>query len=225
MNDQHLSPAADHATTDQPDAARPDAVRPDAVQPDAVQPDAVQPITVVISRRVIKGKEEEFEALSTRMTERASRFPGYMGADMFRPASADDPEYRIIFKFASREDLARWERSDDRSEILEQIESLLVTPSEREVTSGIVTWFTLPGRNPVKPPPRLKMTLVSWLALYPTVTLIFFLFGDLLAQLPLLLRTLVVTGVVMPAMTYVLMPRFTRWFAFWLYPDRDRNIR
>ncbi|MBS97498.1 MAG: antibiotic biosynthesis monooxygenase [Oceanospirillaceae bacterium] len=183
------------------------------------------PVTVVISRRVIKGKEAEFEALSSQMTERAATFPGYMGADMFRPASSHDPEYRIIFKFASAEDLERWERSGDRTEILEKIESLLASPSEREITSGIVTWFTLPGHNPVKPPPRSKMTLVSWLALYPTVTLIFFLFGELLAEVPLLLRTLLVTGVVMPLMTYVLMPRFTRWFAFWLYPERDRNIR
>ncbi|AOY89179.1 antibiotic biosynthesis monooxygenase [Marinobacter salinus] len=186
---------------------------------------SMEPLTVVVSRRVKKGNQEAFEALSSKMTERASRFPGYLGTAMFRPASPDDPEYRIVFKFRDRESLAAWEASEERAELLEQIESLLVQPSEREVTSGIVTWFTLPGQNPVKPPPKWKMTIVSWLALYPSVTLVFVLFGDLLAQVPLLLRTMLVTIVVMLLMSYVLMPRMTRWFAFWLFPLKDRKYR
>lgn len=187
--------------------------------------DSTAPLTVVVSRRVRKGQQEAFEALSSQMTERASRFPGYLGTAMFRPASPDDPEYRIVFKFRDRETLTAWEESEERAELLEQIESLLVRPSEREVTSGIVTWFTLPGQNPVQPPPKWKMTIVSWLALYPAVTLVFVIFGDLLAKVPLLLRTMIVTIVVMALMSYVLMPRMTKWFKFWLFPDRQRTSR
>ncbi|PTB95261.1 antibiotic biosynthesis monooxygenase [Marinobacter sp. B9-2] len=183
------------------------------------------PLTVVVSRRVRKGQQQAFEALSSQMTERASRFPGYLGTAMFRPASPDDPEYRIVFKFRDRETLIAWEESEERAELLEQIESLLVQPSEREVTSGIVTWFTLPGQNPVQPPPKWKMTIVSWLALYPAVTLVFVIFGDLLAKVPLLLRTMIVTIVVMALMSYVLMPRMTKWFAFWLFPRQKGPSR
>ena len=187
--------------------------------------DSTAPLTVVVSRRVRKGQQEAFEALSSQMTERASRFPGYLGTAMFRPASPDDPEYRIVFKFRDRETLTAWEESEERAELLEQIESLLVQPSEREVISGIVTWFTLPGQNPVQPPPKWKMTIVSWLALYPAVTLVFVIFGDLLAQVPLLLRTMIVTIVVMGLMSYVLMPRMTKWFAFWLFPRQKGPSR
>ena len=187
--------------------------------------DSTAPLTVVVSLRVRKGQQEAFEALSSQMTERASRFPGYLGTAMFRPASPDDPEYRIVFKFRDRETLTTWEESEERAELLEQIESLLVQPSEREVTSGIVTWFTLPGQNPVQPPPKWKMTIVSWLALYPAVTLVFVIFGDLLAQVPLLLRTMIVTIVVMGLMSYVLMPRMTKWFAFWLFPRQKGPSR
>ena len=187
--------------------------------------DSTAPLTVVVSRRVRKGQQEAFEALSSQMTERASRFPGYLGTAMFRPASPDDPEYRIVFKFRDRETLTAWEESEERAELREQIESLLVQPSEREVTSGIVTWFTLPGQNPVQPPPKWKMTIVSWLALYPAVTLVFVIFGDLLAQVPLLLRTMIVTIVVMGLMSYVLMPRMTKWFAFWLFPRQKGPSR
>lgn len=179
------------------------------------------PVTVVISRRVQSGAEAEFEAASARMTETATTFPGYLGASLFRPASKQDPEYRIVFKFRSQEDLDRWQKSSERLTLLENFEHLLVAPSKVEVMSGIVPWFTMPGQNPVQPPPRYKMTLVSWLALYPTVTLIFWLFSGLLEPLPLVLRTLLVTALVMVLMTYVLMPRFTRWFAFWLFPEKQ----
>lgn len=184
-----------------------------------------KPLTVVISRRVKSGKESKFESLSAEMTTRASSFPGYLGATMFRPASSEDPEYRIVFKFADQATLSDWEQSQSRLEVLQQIEQLLITPSERESVSGIVSWFTLPGQNPVQPPPRYKMTFVSWLALYPAVTAIFFVCGDWLTTLPLLLRTLIVTGTVMLLMSYVLMPRMTRWFSPWLYPEKTEEFR
>lgn len=183
-----------------------------------------EPVTVVISRRVAKGREAEFEAASEQMTRTAAEFPGYLGASLFRPANPDDPEYRIMFKFDSRANLERWQTSSERQQRLESLEPLLVAPSRIEVMSGIVPWFTLPGQNPVQPPPRYKMTLVSWLALYPTVTLIFWLFSEPLAVLPLPLRTLVVTAAVMVIMSYVLMPRFTRWFAPWLF-GRQQGTR
>jgi antibiotic biosynthesis monooxygenase (ABM) superfamily enzyme len=158
-----------------------------------------------------------FETLSDEMSRRASQFDGYMGATLFRPVSPDDPEYRMIFKFTDEASLAEWERSEERAEMLEKLEGLLISPTEREKVSGLVTWFSLPSQNPVKPPPRYKMTIVSWLALYPAATLIFWLFGPWLAHLPLLIRTLVVTAVLMILMSYVLMPFMTKRFAFWLF--------
>jgi antibiotic biosynthesis monooxygenase (ABM) superfamily enzyme len=118
--------------------------------------------------------------------------------------------------------LAVWEASAERAEMLEQLEALLVSPTEREKVSGLVTWFSLPSKNPVTPPPRYKMTIVSWLALYPAVTIIFWLFGPWLAPLPLVLRTFLVTVVLMILMSYVLMPFMTKRFAFWLFPGRKK---
>ncbi|KAA0874950.1 antibiotic biosynthesis monooxygenase [Nitrincola tapanii] len=185
---------------------------------------AQEPVTVVISRRVKPGCETEFEQLSTEMTETAAQFPGYLGANLFRPASKDDPEYRIVFKFRSQAELSQWQEAPKRLALLDKFEDLLIEPSKVEITSGIITWFTLPAQNPVQPPAKWKMTFVSWLALYPTVTLIFFLIADLLAPLPLPLRTMIITAIVMVLMSYVLMPRFTRWFAFWLFPKK-RDLR
>lgn len=181
-----------------------------------------QPVTVIVSRRVKPEAVSAFETLSDEMSRRASQFDGYMGATLFRPVSPDDPEYRMIFKFTDEASLAEWERSEERAEMLEKLEGLLISPTEREKVSGLVTWFSLPSQNPVKPPPRYKMTIVSWLALYPAATLIFWLFGPWLAAIPLLLRTLLVTAALMILMSYVLMPFMTKRFAFWLF-GRQRS--
>jgi hypothetical protein len=66
------------------------------------------------------------------------------------------------------------------------------------------------------------MVAVTWLAVYPLITLILVLFGPtLLGPLPMLLHTLFLTAVMVTLMTYVIMPRMTRLFSFWLYPDRE----
>ena len=175
----------------------------------------IEPITVIISRRVKPEMVKEFETLTSEMTQRASKFSGYLGTTLFKPSSGNDPEYRIMFKFQDISSLQEWEGSSQRAEILEKIEDLLITSSEREQVSGLITWFTLPSRNPITPPPRYKMTLISWLALYPAVTFIFWLFESWLIEFPLLVRTFMVTAVVIVLMTYILMPFMTKRFAFW----------
>ncbi len=64
------------------------------------------------------------------------------------------------------------------------------------------------------------MALVTWLAVFPLITTIFLALGPILNQLPFLLRSLVLTVTTVSLMTYVVMPRMTRLFAFWLYPAR-----
>ena len=183
------------------------------------------PITIVVSRRVKPGLEEEFERLSSEMTKSAVNFDGHMGATMFRPSSRDDPEYRIIFRFADERSLNFWLNSSTRQEYLDQIDKLLIEPSRFETLNSLVTWFSIPGQEPVKPPPRYKMAIVSWLGLFPIVFLIFLAFGPWLPMIPLLPRVAIVTAVVMVLMTWVVMPRLTKLFRGWLYPKSDQSLR
>jgi len=66
-------------------------------------------------------------------------------------------------------------------------------------------------------PPRYKLFLLTWLAIYPLITGILLLFGSWLNALPLLLRTLLLTGLLVYLMTYVVMPKLTKLFHQWLY--------
>ncbi|WP_324172151.1 2-dehydropantoate 2-reductase [Sulfurimonas sp.] len=182
-------------------------------------------VTVVVSRRIKKNKEEQFEQFSNELTKVATSFKGYVGAIMIRPVSLDDPEYRLVYKFDNQENLDKWIKSTKRAVILNKIEPLLEKPSETIKSLGLATWLSFPRQAEAKAPKKYKITIVSWLALYPLITLIFLIFGDILAEIPLLLRTFIVTAVAMVLMSYVLMPRFTKLFYFWLFPKEEEKLR
>jgi antibiotic biosynthesis monooxygenase (ABM) superfamily enzyme len=65
-------------------------------------------------------------------------------------------------------------------------------------------------------PPRFKMALLTWAAAFPLLTALNVLFGPQLAALPLPVRTLLLTGLLVGLLTYVIMPHLTRWCADWL---------
>lgn len=55
-----------------------------------------------------------------------------------------------------------------------------------------------------------------WLAIYPSITLLVLFFGPQLAQLPLMLRTLVLTAILVPLLVFILLPLLNRTFGSWL---------
>ncbi len=68
----------------------------------------------------------------------------------------------------------------------------------------------------MKHPPRWKSAILIWLAIYPSITLFLFLFGERLMALPLPLRTMAITLVLVPLMVFVLLPMLQKLFAGWL---------
>ena len=175
------------------------------------------PATGVASRRIEPGREGEFEDWISGILAAVKAFPGYLGSEVLRPNNSDDDEYRIIYRFDHASNLERWEESDERRRWLDKAEPFVREQKVHRLT-GLETWFTLPSRTGEPAPPRYKMAVVTWLAVFPTVLVIFTLFGPLLNLLPTVLRTLLFTLTMVTLMTYVIMPRMTRLFSFWLYP-------
>jgi antibiotic biosynthesis monooxygenase (ABM) superfamily enzyme len=77
---------------------------------------------------------------------------------------------------------------------------------------------SLPSTPPVRRPNRHKMVLLTWLGIWPTITVVLeVLLPILLPRFPLPLVTLMVTALVVPLMGYVVMPNLARWFGDWLH--------
>ncbi len=54
--------------------------------------------------------------------------------------------------------------------------------------------------------PTLTAALKMWAIIYPSITLLMYLFGLQLAAMPLLVRTFILTAVLVPWMLFVAMP-------------------
>ncbi|MEZ6037579.1 MAG: hypothetical protein R3F29_08865 [Planctomycetota bacterium] len=76
---------------------------------------------------------------------------------------------------------------------------------------------TAPPPRPVGAPNRHKMVFLTWVGLYPTITCVLWcLLPSLLARFPLPVVTLIVTAIVVPLMSYVVMPLVVSRFDGWI---------
>lgn len=174
------------------------------------------PVTVMVARKALPGFETEFEAAVARTIAAACAFPGHLGATVFRP---DEPggEYRVVFKFDHRSNLERWERSEERTRWYNQLDFLADGGPQQQTLTGLEAWFTVPGAKAALPPPRWKMTLLTWAVVYPLITGLFYLIAPVTGTWRLPLRTLLTTALMVPMMTYLIMPGVSRLFKRWLY--------
>ena len=66
------------------------------------------------------------------------------------------------------------------------------------------------GSTPLPPPTKHQLALMIWVAVFPTLTVLNLLLGDLLADTPSVLRTFILATVAVPIVIYGLMPRLHR---------------
>jgi antibiotic biosynthesis monooxygenase (ABM) superfamily enzyme len=67
-------------------------------------------------------------------------------------------------------------------------------------------------------PRRYRQAMLTWVAAYPIITLILAVLGPEIARWPLALRTLVISVLMVAALTWVIMPTLTRAAERWLRP-------
>ena len=180
-----------------------------------------QTIGVVVSRRTPLANVEAFEAALAELRQVSSKQADHLACDVLRGAVARGArEYLVAYRFADEAGLRAWEGSPERQALLQRIDALTVGGRRRELT-GLEAWFDLPPGQ--LPPPRHRMALVIWLGIWPLVSLMLWLAPPYLAPLPFLLRTAVLSAVIVTIMTYLVMPRLTKLAEPLLCADADRE--
>ena len=177
------------------------------------------PVTTTVTRRVRPGHEVFYEQFLAGIIAAATRFTGHLGVEVFRPASASEGEYRTVYRFDTGEHLQAWLDSDEHAAWLERAEPHVIGPMRTQFLTGLESWFTLPGRPGSPPPPPYKMALLTWVTIFPLITLVVLALDPLLVRLDLIPRLAVTTAVTVPIMTWLVMPRVTRLLRGWLYPQ------
>ena len=84
-----------------------------------------QPVTVSVSRKVIPGKESEYEAWLSDISQVAAGFAGHMGVYVLRPSDATRGEYVAIYRFDTYEHALHWEESKERAAWIKKLAPLV----------------------------------------------------------------------------------------------------
>ncbi|MEQ6916823.1 antibiotic biosynthesis monooxygenase [Halomonas aquatica] len=169
------------------------------------------PVTLMVARRVSRGRYRDFTTWLEEGRELASDFAGYLGSGVLAPPPGED-EYQIIFRFRDADTLAVWEHSASRRAWLARGEGLFEAPQEHRAT-GLEGWFQdATGQTP----PRWKQAIAIWLAFFPVSLMFQALFGVALAPLPLLPRVLISTLMLTPVMVFLFIPLSMRLLGPWL---------
>lgn len=176
---------------------------------------------VAVTRHVKPGMEAQFEAGVQGCLECARTFEGYCGGEVLYPAKRQGA-WQVILRFESWEQFRRWEESPECRAWIERADALSTHPATVVKGNGLEGWFALPEVPAAQPPPKWKTAIASAIGLYPLLLLMPLLLEPFAGKLPPPLRALVSLAVMMPLMTWVVMPQVTRLLKGWLYPAQSR---
>lgn len=163
------------------------------------------------------GCDQAYEDLVRAMLQEAARFPGYLSAAVIPPRVVGE-DFQIIQRFATQADLDRWHDSEVSAVWHERLRAVAETDPDYHLLTGLEVWFAPKLMPAGGRPKRWRMAVVTWIAIFPLASLALWALSPLVAPLPYLGRMAVVTAIVVLAMTYGVMPRLSRWLAWWTSP-------
>jgi uncharacterized protein len=189
------------------------------------------PITVIVTRTAKKGRIKEFEDWMEGIVHESLKFEGHLGVNVIKPVEQSRPEYVIIFRFNTLDNLLKWERSQARKEWLEKSKNVVEGEDKVQKLTGLEFWFTPRlahqaeseadnnevSDQPVNLPPRYKMAIVTAGIVFVLLNTLIPQIEQLTAPLPLLLSSLLGVLIMVLFMTYLIMPSITRLLKPWLY--------
>ncbi len=169
-------------------------------------------VTTFIYHRVKQKDMDKYRQWQPRISAACKEFEGFEDIQVFEPGvvTQNDNEFVQVIRFESDDLLKKWIDSEQRKNLLKETESFTIGQPKLTVFTGLEHWF-----GECDGPPRYKMTIVTFLALWPLVHF-----------LPPALNRFVNIGqvgneflalvLIVLTMSYVALPLMCRVFRFWL---------
>jgi len=173
-------------------------------------------VTVVISRRVLPGHEQDYDAWVRRLVAAATEAPGNTGATLLIPEPGKPGLYHVVLRFADRDSVHTWEDSYIRQKLSHEADAFSVR--SRQEATGLETWFSIPECPELAPPPQWKMFLITTVAAYILTLIIVPVEQRFLESWPFPLLNLLTAALLVGILTWGVMPWLSRYvFRRWLY--------
>lgn len=183
--------------------------------PPGTAADGPGPATVVITRVVQPGHEQDYSAWMGRLIAASENSPRSLGTVVLAPEADQSNTYRFIQRFADSASLRAWEDSDVRVRL--SAEADVFSSSQRQEATGLESWFTI-SQAPSRPSPlKWKSAILTFVLTYALTALII---PRETAWLPkswsFYEEDLITVALLTLVMTYG-MPYVNRWLSRWLY--------
>lgn len=176
---------------------------------------------MIIVQRVREGYQEAYRDWSSRINAECSRFPGFVGLEVFDPDPGDQDSFIVVLRFESGKDLDAWHSSEICETLLKEAEPMLEKAARRQASSVFGSWFSTPAGPEREPSRPWKDALTVLTVLYPTVMLLTLdVTGPLLKGWSMATSIYVGNILSIALLTWVLMPLATKGLAFWLNPKK-----
>jgi uncharacterized protein len=183
-------------------------------------------VTIVVSHPVEPADQDEFLAWQDRVTDAERQFPGFRGAELYRPVPGVQDEWTALYRYDCDEHASAWLESDERKKLLREGERFKDFDLHR-ISSPFGGWFAPPdgeggeGGEYRAGPPNWKQGLSVLVALYPTVVLLTLGLSEIWPKGPLWATLLVGNICSVSLLTWLFMPAVTRALQFWLVPGHQ----
>ncbi len=147
-------------------------------------------VTVTIARTIVPGQSDAFVNWCDDMIGAVHAAPGCLGATVLHPGVESD-NYQMIFRFIDALHLRKWERSQQREELLSKIDGMVLT--ERvTVTAGTDEFFISQSNSELHKTKFGKfMADIAWV--YPMSLILAVVLAPRIATLTIWQRVLVTT--------------------------------
>src|SRR3954451_12924470 len=173
----------------------------------------------VIRHTVLAGKEQKYEAWLRAIVPIAATAEGHRGVNVIRP-HAGSRTYTVVLHFDRLEHLEHWLASEIRKDLVRKVQHLLEDGDQVEIKTGLEFWFTPPASEQRRAKPY-KQFLITLSAIFPLTVLVPWALAPLFRAAPALglpaISNFLVAATIVALVTYVIMPRYVRLIAGWLY--------
>lgn len=179
------------------------------------------PASVVISTRVLPGKEVEYRAWERRIAAAQSKATGLQGYRFEPPVPGVQEDFVAILRFDTEANLQAWLGSPARRKLIEEATPLTEEFHTRMARTGFDQWFQDSAGPGGAPLPVWKMDMLVLLMLYPIVFIWSIFIGAPLLGEKLGMSfavSLFIGNIVSVGLTGFLVPWVAGRFGWWLNP-------
>jgi len=176
-----------------------------------------EPVHMAITRRVRKEHVGNFERELAAFASKSLTDPKSRGVHLLYPTpGSGSTEYGILRSFASKDDRDAFYESEFYKDWVTSIEHMLEGGHTLRELDGLEAWFREPHS---KMPPRWKMALLTWIAVWPvSMTVAAVVLPLIGTSMPHIIRSGIVSAGIVLILTWVAMPFLVKVAHGWIHP-------